>query len=374
MRRALRIGHKSYPLWRTTNVLRSGPIPRSLSSSGRSRAFDGKETTKKYLFFSSYPAIDSSNREPIVPYPLSPTKYVPPEIPRPPYAVTGQVPPSPYVHKIRLHDEKTTPKMRTAARLARRVLDYACSLAQPGVLTDDIDTAVHEAIVSAGAYPSPLNYANFPKSLCSSINEVICHGIPDKRPLQRGDIVSFDVSCFIGGVHGDNCATVIVGDEQEVDEIGTDWRGVPYRAHWPSPEEEALMRSGRRLVHATRESLYAAIEAIGPGRCLTDIGAAIQDVADSYGYSTVGKYQGHGIGEVFHCAPFVQHFRNRDFLELLPGMIFTIEPMLVEGSSDCFEWSDNWTVATSDCGMAAQFEHTILITRDGVEILTVPED
>jgi methionyl aminopeptidase len=186
-------------------------------------------------------------------------------------------------------------------------LDYACSLATPGVETDDIDTAVHEAIIQQGnAYPSPLNYVGFPKSLCSSINEIICHGIPDTRPLQSGDIVSFDVSCFVNGVHGDNCATVIVGDEQSVDEIGVDWRGVPYRTQFDSPEEEASFRAARRLVHATRESLYAAIDRCGPGACLTDVGAAIQDVADAYGYSTVRTYRGHGIGEEFHCAPFVK--------------------------------------------------------------------
>jgi methionyl aminopeptidase len=207
---------------------------------------------------------------------------------------------------INLHDETSIEKMRHAARLARRVLDYSCSLAKPGVLTDEIDTAVHEAIIDQGAYPSPLNYVGFPKSLCSSINEVICHGIPDSRPLQSGDIVSFDVSCFVNGVHGDNCATVVVGDEQEVDEIGVDWRGVPYKAKFETEEEDAMFRSSRRLVHATRESLYAAIERCGPGGCLTDVGAAIQDVADGYGYSTVRKYRGHGIGEEFHCAPFVK--------------------------------------------------------------------
>jgi methionyl aminopeptidase len=185
-------------------------------------------------------------------------------------------------------------------------LDHACSLAKPGVETDEIDTAVHEEIIRLGAYPSPLNYHGFPKSVCSSINEVICHGIPDSRPLQNGDIVSFDVSCFVGGVHGDNCATVIVGDEQDNDEIGVDWRGVPYRAKFDTPEEESMFRSGRRLVHATRESLYAAIAGCGPGSCLTEVGAAIQEVADDYGYSTVTKYRGHGIGEEFHCAPYVK--------------------------------------------------------------------
>ena len=266
--------------------------------------------------------------------------------------------------------------MRHAAKLARRVLDHACSVAKPGITTDQVDVAVHDALLKAGAYPSPLNYVGFPKSLCSSINEVICHGIPDTRPLEFGDIVSFDVSCFINGVHGDNCATIIVGDEQEKDEIGTDWRGVPYLGNeffeCRPEEDEARIRSARRLVHATRESLYEAINRIGPGSCLTDVGAAIQDVADSYGYSTVEKYRGHGIGADFHRPPFVKHYRNDDKLELLPGMVFTIEPMLVEGSGDCFEWSDKWTVATCDGGMAAQFEHTILIREDGVEILTVP--
>jgi len=285
------------------------------------------------------------------------------------------VPPNPHHDVILIHnDPEGLDRMRHAARLARRVLDYACTLAKPGVTTDDIDTAVHEALLEAGAYPSPLNYVGFPKSLCSSVNEVICHGIPDTRPLEFGDIVSFDVSCFINGVHGDNCATIIVGDEQDVDEIGVDWRGVPYLNRYSSPEEEAMLRAGRRLVHATRESVYEAIDRIGPGACLTDVGAAIHDVADSYGYSTVEKYRGHGIGEIFHCPPFVKHYRNNDKLELLPGMIFTIEPMLVEGSGDCYEWHDQWTVATVDGGMAAQFEHTVLITEDGVEILTIPDD
>ena len=266
--------------------------------------------------------------------------------------------------------------MRIAARLARKILDYACDLAKPDVTGDEIDSAVHEALLEAGAYPSPLNYVGFPKSLCSSINEVICHGIPDERPLQNGDIVSFDVSCFINGVHGDNCATILVGDEQEEDEIGVDWRGVPYKSKdkFENPEEEVMFRAGRRLIHAARESLYEAIHRVGPGACLTDVGDAIQDVADAYGYSTVEKYRGHGIGEVFHCAPFVKHYRNNDKLELLPGMIFTIEPMIVEGSGECYEWDDQWTVATNDGGMAAQFEHTVLVTDNGVEILTIPED
>ena len=268
----------------------------SSSSSSAGKAFDDKNT---YTHF-------SQQREPVVPHSLSNTKPVPSHIVRPPYGVTGIIPPNFHPEHIKLHDEASIGKMRHAARLARHVLDFACSLAKPGVTTDAIDTAVHEAIIREGAYPSPLNYAGFPKSLCSSINEVICHGIPDSRPLQHGDIVSFDVSCFVNGVHGDNCATVVVGDEQDIDEIGIDWQGVPYKAKYDSEEEEAMLRAARRLVHATRESLYAAIDRCRPGGCLTEVGAAIQDVADDYGYSTVEKYRGHGIGEEFHCAPFVK--------------------------------------------------------------------
>lgn len=183
---------------------------------------------------------------------------------------------------------------------------------------------------------------------------------------------SFPGSCFLNGVHGDNCATVIVGDGQLENTIGTDWRGVPYRSNFDSQEEQAHFEEARRLVQTTYDSLYAAIEMCRPGGCLTDIGAAIQNVADSEGYSSVRKYRGHGISAEFHCAPFVKHYRNSDKCKLVPGMIFTIEPMLTQGSPDCFEWDDNWTVATVDRGLAAQFEHTVLITDTGVEILTLP--
>jgi len=361
-----------------SNLSSSIPLS-SPTSAAEATAFDGKYTT-----FQSYSnAISSSSssavkqRNPVRPFPLTPKKTITDrtDIVPPPYAEKG-FPPNHDDTILIFSEDEHLANMRHAAKLARRVLDHACSVAKPGITTDQVDTAVHDALLEAGAYPSPLNYVGFPKSLCSSINEVICHGIPDTRPLEFGDIVSFDVSCFVNGVHGDNCATIIVGDEQETDEIGTDWRGLPYlgsKFFDGRPEEdEARIRSARRLVHAARESLYEAIDRIGPGSCLTDVGAAVQDVADSYGYSTVEKYRGHGIGADFHRPPFVKHYRNYDKLELVPGMVFTIEPMLVEGAGDCFEWSDKWTVATSDGGMAAQFEHTILILEDGVEILTVP--
>jgi methionyl aminopeptidase len=248
---------------------------------------------------------------PMRPYPQSPRRTVPPHILKPPYADTGFMP-SHYSlaavsDEILIHTDTSANTMRDAARLARKVLDLACHAAEPGVTTDDIDALVHAAIVEHGAYPSPLRYAGFPKSVCSSINEVICHGIPDARPLEAGDVVSFDVSCYLNGVHGDNCATVIVGDRQAVDSGGgVDWRGVPYKMDWPTQEQASRMEASRRLVEATREGLYAGIEACRPGGCLSDVGNAIHAVADEYGFDTVRKYRGHGIATVFHTAPYVK--------------------------------------------------------------------
>jgi methionyl aminopeptidase len=288
-----------------------------------------------------------------------------------------------------LHDDPASvQQMREAARVARTLLDYACTLAQPGVTTDEIDARVHDRCVQDyQTYPSPLNYAGFPKSICSSVNEIICHGIPDTRPLQLGDVVSFDVSCFHKGVHGDNCATIIVGDDDrnygtseqpppqdDNNSPGVDWRGVPYRTHFAdTPTHDHFLRA-RRLVSAAREALYAGIHACRPGGCLTAVGAAIHNVADHYGYGTVEKYRGHGICSEFHCPPFVKHFRNEERIELRPGLIFTIEPMLTEHSAECMEWEDGWTVSTVDGGLAAQFEHTVYISQHGVEILTVSGD
>jgi methionyl aminopeptidase len=283
------------------------------------------------------------NAFPVKPGKLSPTLTVPANIPRPPYALDGVVPPSPYF--ITVHDEDMIARMRVACKLARQVLDLACASAKVGMTTDEIDKIVHSAICAQEAYPSPLNYGGFPKSVCSSVNEVICHGIPDDREMQDGDIVSFDVSCFTGGVHGDNCGTVALG---EVDS------------------------AGRRLIQAAQEALDAGVAACGPGRDLKNVGAAIHKVCDDYGYDTVRKYCGHGVCDHFHAPPYVQHFRNDNSVILQPGMIFTIEPMVTEGNQSSITWSDNWTAATADGARAAQFEHTVLITETGVEILTLP--
>lgn len=199
-------------------------------------------------------------------------------------------------------------------------------MACPGSTTEQIDCLIRDAALAHGAYPSPLNYMGFPKSVCASINECVCHGIPDTRPLEYGDVVSFDVSCYVGGVHGDNCATVVVGDYNDdggdggaaeddaiikADEdnspyLKQDWRSVGYKTNFASNEEEERFVTARRLVQAAIESRDEGVKACKPGGCLSDIGAAIHAVADAYGYDTVRHYRGHGIGKDFHCAPFVK--------------------------------------------------------------------
>lgn len=333
-------------------------------------------------------------------------KYVPDHIVRPPYAATGMVAYSRWSEEIMLHTPESVAKMREAGQLAASILHLACHSATAGVTTNEMDTLVHEAIIAAGAYPSPLNYCGFPKSVCTSINEIICHGIPDDRPLQNGDVISFDVSCYYNGVHGDNCATVIVGDtdtntknsithDYAIQQIyGTnditsdvcDWRGVPYQQNFDTIEEYQHYLEARRLVQATRESLFAGLEVCAPGVPISDIGHAIEAVADHYGYRSIKKYRGHGISHIFHTAPYIKHYRNLDSTTLQPGMIFTIEPMLIAPNAstatktkkknkeddDCYEWDDHWTVSTYGGALAAQFEHTVYIHEQGADIITIP--
>lgn len=285
-------------------------------------------------------------------------KTVPKNLQWPPYAKTGIVPQSP--NYVSTHSKEDIDQIRKSARLARDILDLACNRAKPGMTTNELDEIVHKAIIENGAYPSPLNYGGFPKSLCSSINEVICHGIPDDRRMREGDLASFDVSCYLNGYHGDNCGSIIVGDcDREM--------------RFSNKLEELLFISGRRLIQATQEALDAAIATCHDGSCLSECGEAISLVAEAYGYSSVEKYRGHGIGRDFHCPPFVKHYRNDDYFKLGEGMVFTIEPMLTEGEQDCLEWkSDGWTVVTRDGGRSAQFEHMVAITNDGADILTLP--
>mmetsp|Transcript_49467 Transcript_49467/g.112278 ORF Transcript_49467/g.112278 Transcript_49467/m.112278 type:complete len:307 (-) Transcript_49467:48-968(-) len=276
-------------------------------------------------------------------------RTVPAHIFRPPYAVSG-VPAAVPPHVV-LHNTEEVAALRRAGRIARDALELACSLAAAGKTTNEVDAEVHEAIVALGAYPAPLNYRGFPKSVCAAVNEEICHGIPSERPLKPGDICKFDVSIYTKeGFFGDNCATVLVGRDQD----------------------GAVDAAAIALDAATKESVAAALERCVPGGCLSDLGHAIADVCDARGFSSVENFCGHGIGRGFHMAPYVQHFRNDDKLRLEPGMVFTIEPMICEGSSDCRVLEvDGWTVVTLDGKRAAQYEHMVAITNDGHEVLTV---
>ena len=268
-------------------------------------------------------------------------RSVPAGIARPPYAETG-IPPrwnEPMVKTPELIE-----RMRRAGALAADVLRQAGEQVAPGVTTDAIDVFVHELIVERGAYPSPLNYNGFPKSVCTSVNEVICHGIPDARALQDGDIVNLDVTVFLDGVHGDTNATFFVGDVDE---------------------------ESRQLVRVTEECMWRGIEAVVPGRPINEIGRAIEDHARRHRYGVVRAFIGHGIGEQFHSDLQIHHYYEPKARTIMrPGMTFTIEPMISVGSWRHVMWDDDWTAVTADGKRTAQFEHTILVTDDGVEVLT----
>eukprot|EP00608_Synchroma_pusillum_P002553 CAMPEP_0198431486 /NCGR_PEP_ID=MMETSP1452-20131203/19172_1 /TAXON_ID=1181717 /ORGANISM="Synchroma pusillum, Strain CCMP3072" /LENGTH=290 /DNA_ID=CAMNT_0044151943 /DNA_START=38 /DNA_END=910 /DNA_ORIENTATION=+ len=281
---------------------------------------------------------------PLTPGKIAPAQLVPPSVQmRPEYAEDGR---AANVDTVWMPDEGELVLMRRAATAARDVLDVAAAAVKPGVTPEDIDALVHSCIVDLGGYPSPLNYCGFPKSVCTSVNEVACHGVPDDRPLEDGDVVSIDVSLFLDGVHGDNCTTVPVG---AVDDGTT------------------------RLIEATREGLAAGIAAVAPGVCVTAIGAAIQSVADRHGFGVIQEFCGHGLGPFLHMPPLVRHYRNRELvMRLREGMVFTIEPILCEGSPQLVRWEDGWTQVTRDGGRCAQFEHEVLVTATGAEVLTLP--
>lgn len=242
-------------------------------------------------------------------------------------------------------NEEKISGIRAACKVTREVLDVAIRAAVPGVTTDDIDKAVHEAFVERGAYPSTLGYMKFPKSCCTSLNEVICHGIPDSTVLQEGDIINLDVSGFYNGFHGDCNETIFVG----------------------KPDAESI-----RLVHATYVSMMAGITQCKAGALYKHIGDRIAAVAEKEGYGVVRNICGHGIGELFHCPPSVSHYaNNKSPGQMAVGHVFTIEPMVNAGSWRDVCWPDNWTITTTDGKRSAQFEHQILIHRDGCEILTL---
>jgi methionyl aminopeptidase len=237
-------------------------------------------------------------------------------------------------------------RLRVAGRVAADVLRATSDALRVGVTTDELDAVCHQATIEHGAYPSPLNYHGYPKSICTSVNEVICHGIPDSRPLSDGDIVNLDVTVYLDGVHGDTSATFGVG---HVD-----------------PQSERLMR-------VTKECLSLGMEAVRPGHPVNDIGRAIQRHAEEEGLGVVRSYCGHGIGEVFHSRPQIPHYYDTSATTVMePGMTFTIEPMITLGTWRHVTWDDGWTAVTADGRRTAQFEHTVAVTETGVEVLTRP--
>ncbi|MEE2756738.1 MAG: type I methionyl aminopeptidase [Myxococcota bacterium] len=273
---------------------------------------------------------------------LSPTRLVPAHIVRPSYAETGRPANARSRNAVRTQDE--IERMRVAGKVARTVLDTVLLSVRVGITTDELDRIAHEKCIELGAYPSPLNYHHFPKSICTSVNEVICHGIPDDRPLMDGDIVNCDVTVFIEGVHGDCSETVFVG----------------------KPDPLSI-----RLVKTTYECMMKAIEAAKVGATVNAVGKTIAPIAKREGFSIVRDFAGHGIGTQFHQDPQIVHYPDiRQTQKIVPGMTFTVEPMINVGTHRCIVWSDDWTAVTADGKRSAQFEHTVLITKDGFELLT----
>ena len=277
----------------------------------------------------------------VLPGVVTPMRSVPDHIPHPPYAETGEYQPW---DEGRIKSPDIIERMRHSGAVAAEVLRLAGQQVAPGVTTEELDVCIHDLFVERDTYPSTINYHGYPKASCTSVNEVICHGIPDSRQLRDGDIVNIDVTGWVGGVHGDTNATFLVGD---VD-----------------PES-------RQLVTVTEECMWHGIEAVRPGRPLSDIGRAIEDHARKYRYGVVRAFVGHGIGEQFHTDIQVLHYYDsRASVTMRPGMTFTIEPMITLGTINYRLWDDDWTAVTADGKRTAQFEHTVLVTDDGVDVLT----
>lgn len=279
---------------------------------------------------------------------ISPRRPVPAEIDRPHYAEHGGTDDR---SEPMVKDADTLDRMRRTGRAAAEILRQVGDAIAPGVTTDELDELCHRLCIEAGGYPSPLNYGidpPFPKSICTSVNEVICHGIPDSRALRNGDVINLDVTLFREGVHGDTNATWAVG----------------------TADPESM-----RLIRVTRECTERGIEAVKPGRPVSDIGRAIQDHAEAEGFSVVRAFVGHGVGKEFHTPPEILHyFHPRANQVMEPGMTFTIEPMISMGAWEQRMWDDGWTAVTVDGRRVAQFEHTMVVTDDGVELLTLHPD
>lgn len=281
------------------------------------------------------------NYEVVEPWQVTEIKEVPAYIPKPSYSQT--LVPRDGPKKPEIKDKNQIQSMRDSCNFAKRVLGHIKPHVKPGVTTDELDSIVHEMIVSNGAYPSPLNYKGFPKSICTSINNVACHGIPDKRPLVKGDILNIDVTVYYHGYHGDCSKMFMVED----------------------CDSEA-----KRLISITELCLRKAIEICKPNENFSSIGHIIEETANKNGYSIVPVFAGHGIGTYFHGPPDIFHFANDLPGKMLPGMTFTIEPVLTQGTEDVKILEDGWTAVTVDNARTAQCEHTVLITDTGHEILT----
>jgi methionyl aminopeptidase len=282
---------------------------------------------------------------PLRPGLISPRRTVPRHIARPHYVDAKPGTPADHDDPL-IKDADTVARMRVAGTIAADALVEVGRHVAPGVTTDELDRVGHEFLIARGAYPSTLGYKGYRKSLCTSVNEVICHGIPDDRPLADGDIVKVDVTAFVDGVHGDTCATFFAGT--------------------PTPDVHDL---GER----TKVAMMRGINAIRPGRPVSVIGRVIESYAKRFGYGVVRDYTGHGVGQSFHTKPTILHYDEPRATTIMePGMTFTVEPMLTLGGVDWYAWDDDWTIVTRDGSWVAQWEHTVVVTDEGADILTLP--
>ncbi|XP_059471083.1 methionine aminopeptidase 1D, mitochondrial [Neocloeon triangulifer] len=281
----------------------------------------------------------------VAPGSVSAKRSVPDHILKPPYAESMQPPPPP--KEIQLHDDDSIARADVACKLARRVLNWIGTKLKVGMTTDEIDRLVHEKIIANEAYPSPLNYMGFPKSVCTSINNVACHGIPDDRQLEDGDIINVDITVYFNGYHGDCSETFLIGN---------------------------VDNQGRELVEVTRKCLYEAIKGCKNYETFTNIGRIVETVAKSHGYDVVPAFAGHGIGTYFHGPPDIYHCQNSFSGFMRTGMIFTIEPIITQGTREVVILEDGWTAVTLDHARTAQFEETILINPQDATILTEVDD
>jgi methionyl aminopeptidase len=279
----------------------------------------------------------------LIPGRISPKLDVPASITRPEYV--GKAVPSKFTGS-NIKTPEQIEKIRHSGKIAAQAIELVGQNAKPGISTDELDKIAHKFLIANGAYPSTLGYRGYPKSICSSLNEVICHGIPDDTVLKDGDILNIDITAYIDGFHGDSNQTFLIG---EVKPVVAD------------------------LVERTREALNRGIAVVAPGRAVNLIGRTIESYARRFGYGVVRDFTGHGIGEAFHSGLIIPHYDSAPMYsdEMQVGMVFTIEPMLTLGTHQWDMWADGWTVVTKDKSITAQFEHTIVVTETGADILTL---